>query len=136
MCSLLSLFMLVLVRLKDMHISYFPFARTSWPRSGLVLDRSCQLDRGLYTGPPIPCKVHMDSTDSVDRLSTGHRLYTDQVLVHVLLNRQSMSELSLNRIRPNHEDCTDSQTKHGQTPYGLHTAQSVVELGHCTVTYY
>jgi hypothetical protein len=78
----------------------------------------------------------MDSVDSVDCLSTGHGLYTDRVLVHVLLNGQSVSKLSLNRIRPNHEDCMDSRTEHRQTPYGLHTSQSVVELGHCTVTYY
>jgi hypothetical protein len=44
MCSLLSLFILVLVHLEDMCISYFPFARTSRTHSGLVLDRSRRLD--------------------------------------------------------------------------------------------
>jgi hypothetical protein len=63
-----------------------------------------------------------DSMDSVDCPSTGQGLYTDRVLVHVLLNRQSMSELSPNRIRENHADCMDSRTEHGQSPYGLHTA--------------
>jgi hypothetical protein len=53
---------------------------------------------------------------------TGQGLYTDRVLVHVLLNRQSVSELSPNRIQENHVDCTDSRTKHRWTPYGLHTA--------------
>jgi hypothetical protein len=65
---------------------------------------------------------HTDSADSVDCPSTGQGLYTDRVLVHVLLNRQSVSKLSLNRIRANHADCTDSRTEHRQTPYGLHTA--------------
>jgi hypothetical protein len=44
MRSLSSLFILVLVRLKDMRISYFPFARTSRTRSGLVSDRSRRSD--------------------------------------------------------------------------------------------
>jgi hypothetical protein len=65
---------------------------------------------------------HLFRTDSMDCLSTGEGLYTDRVLVHVLCNRQSVSELSPNTIQANHTDCTDSRTKHRQTPYGLHTA--------------
>jgi hypothetical protein len=65
---------------------------------------------------------HVDSADSVDCPSTRQGLYTDRVLVHVLLNRQSVSKLSPNIIQPNHKDCMDFWTKHGWTPYGLHMA--------------
>jgi hypothetical protein len=64
----------------------------------------------------------VDSMDSVDCPSTGQGLYMDRVLVHVLLNRQSVSKLSPNKIQPNYEDCTDSWTKHRRNPYGLHMA--------------
>jgi hypothetical protein len=30
----------------------------------------------------------------------------------------------------------DSQAKHGQSPYILHKAWSVIELGHFTLTFY
>jgi hypothetical protein len=68
---------------------------------------------------------HLFRTDSARTpqiLWTVRVLDKDQVCVHVLLNRQSVSELSPNRIRANQVDCMDSWTKHGQTPYGLHTA--------------
>jgi hypothetical protein len=65
---------------------------------------------------------HADSVNSMNCPSSVQGLYMDQVLLDVLLKRQSVSKLSPNRIWPNHEDCMDSWTKHEQTPYELHTA--------------
>jgi hypothetical protein len=89
-----------------------------WPPE--VLDQVAlhRVNQGLYAGPPIPHGLHRFCGLSEYWTRTLH----GRVLVHVLLNRQSASELSLNRIRANHVECMDSQTKHGQTPYGVHTA--------------
>jgi hypothetical protein len=77
---------------------------------------------GLYTPPPNPHGLCADSKQSVDSPRTVLRLDSDQVLVDVLLDKPSTSELSPSQIRAESEDYTDTGTKHRRTLYGLRKA--------------
>jgi hypothetical protein len=74
------------------------------------------LDRGLYTPPPNPRRLRADSVQSVDSPRTVLGLHSDRVLVDVLLDEPSASELSPSQIRAESEDYTDTRTEHGRTP--------------------
>jgi hypothetical protein len=71
---------------------------------------------GLYTPPPNPHGLRADSMQSMDSPQTVLGLHSDQVLVNVLLDEPSASELSPSQIRAESEDYTDAWTKHGRTP--------------------
>jgi hypothetical protein len=85
-------------------------------------NRNWNPKRGLYTPPPNPHGLRADSVQSVDSPQTVLGLHLDRVLVDVLLDEPSMSELSPSQIHAESKDYMDTQTEHGQTPYGLRKA--------------
>jgi hypothetical protein len=72
----------------------------------------------------LPHLIRADSVQSVDSPQTVLRLHLDRVLVDVLLDEPSASELSPSQIRAESEDYTDTRNEHGRTPYGLCKAWS------------